>query len=82
MKTYHLGETCPSCRQTLGAVSSENGLPPEPGDPTLCWGCGAILCFDEGLHMKVLTSWEGISARLRARLEAISAKRRKEINES
>lgn len=80
VKHTHLdAQKCPSCEKTLEVVTSLS-KGPKPGDPTLCWYCGAILRFQAGLRLKVLTSWEGIADGVRANLESISEQRRREVS--
>ena len=76
--TYEMpASNCPSCQYKISAITGGD-TKPQPGEPTLCWNCGAILRLDELLHVQILTTWEGITDPLRAALEAVSAKRRKE----
>lgn len=77
------GTDCPSCQQRLDAATGIGGRRrPKPGNVTLCFYCGHILVFDEGLLLREPTGEEmheiaGNKVLLRAqalRLEALANK--------
>lgn len=51
MSEKTLLQYCPECRTGLDAVSpvtSEAKSNPKPGDVSVCFYCGTVLCYDEG----------------------------------
>lgn len=44
-------DNCPTCKESLQACSSEEGLIPMPGDITLCGYCGEILKFAPDMEL-------------------------------
>jgi hypothetical protein len=53
---YEKGAICPSCGTELGAAThaslEDRGVSPKPGDFSICWTCGALNRFTEGLQLK------------------------------
>jgi hypothetical protein len=56
MKTTRLPEmACLSCNKALSAATTPLGnYSPEPGNVTVCWYCGHIMVFGEGLRLREL----------------------------
>lgn len=52
--------TCPSCGKWLdgAATIGESCEPPNPGDITLCIGCGTVMIFDIALKLRAATQLE------------------------
>jgi hypothetical protein len=51
---------CPSCGSELNAATGPAGLPPDPGDISVCYDCGEILTFNDDLTSRKLTAREMI----------------------
>lgn len=50
---------CPSCGKTLDRASAGDGAPePEPGDLSVCLGCGTALVFDDTRRLRAMTKTE------------------------
>lgn len=71
---------CPSCDvvQTAATGAGVDAVP-SVGDPTVCFGCAAILQFDENLRLKVCTD-PGILAD--DYVLGIAAARRAQLNDT
>lgn len=47
------GQQCPQCRYKMDRASDFTGEgPPKPGDFSMCFNCGALNLFDEGLKLR------------------------------
>jgi len=45
---------CPKCGyKNMDTATDVEGtaVAPKPGDVSICWGCGGLLVFDEGMRM-------------------------------
>lgn len=66
---------CPACNKPLDAAASISGedVGPQPGDVTLCIGCGTFLEYGEDMRLMLLTDAhkDEISAEDLDRLEEI-----------
>jgi len=50
---------CPECKTQLEAATSLiDGQTPEPGDPTVCIVCTAILIYEPGMMVRLATKDE------------------------
>jgi hypothetical protein len=50
---------CPDCGAVSnGAASYGSNSRPEPGDPTLCFACGALLMYADDLRLRLPTGAE------------------------
>ncbi len=71
MKTHHMGPLrCPDCGAGHDVASGVNSDDvPEPGDWTICSGCGSALVFSsDGLRRPTETELEGVSEETRRHL--------------
>jgi hypothetical protein len=46
--------SCPTCCKVIDAATGLNAKFPEPGNLSVCVGCGTMLQYDEGLALKKL----------------------------
>lgn len=46
---------CLTCFKQMDRATSFDGKHPKPDDFTLCFGCGALMCFNETLRIRRLT---------------------------
>jgi hypothetical protein len=69
---------CPACGHKFDRASNATGQDgPEPGDITLCFGCGVLLVFSEALEVRMPTVEEMRGFRSDERLmEALAHTRR------
>lgn len=58
MTVRHDVLTCPSCGYRMDASTQvdapSSGTAPSPGDLTVCFSCGAMLTYGEGLRLREL----------------------------
>lgn len=53
------GDTCPGCGGTMDAiVGVTTDKPPDPGDCTMCSGCGSLCMFKKDLDLRLLSEEE------------------------
>jgi hypothetical protein len=60
-KTYKNEAACPFCgkiNDRHGAPFPEEERPPQPGDFSMCIGCGQIAVFAESMQLRSLTAAE------------------------
>lgn len=52
--------TCPHCGYSMdrAAPVGDDAGAPDPGDTSICFGCGEILIFDEQLTLRAMTRLE------------------------
>ena len=58
--TRHVATMCPVCGHKLDASTrvEADGHKPKPGSISVCIECAAVLTFDEGMHLRLMTAEE------------------------